>query len=57
MNTNSNSNPYTQQILDKGRDVPQTPARKRTFPCTIGLRYFETESDYQEALANFLNGY
>ena len=56
-NTNYNSNPYTQQVLDKGRDLPKASAPKRTFPCTIGLRTFNTEEEYQEALADFLNGY
>ena len=57
MNTNYNSNPYTQQVLDKGRDLPKASASKKQFPCTIGARYFETEAEYQEALADFLNGY
>ena len=52
-----NSNPYKQQILDKGRDLPTASAPKRVFPLTIGLRTYETEEQYQEALANFLNGY
>ena len=56
-NTNYNSNPYTQQVLDKGRDLPKASATKRTFPLTIGYRTFETEAEYQEALADFLNGY
>ena len=51
------SNPYAQQILAKGRDLPTAPAPKREFPCTIGSRTFETEAEYQEALADFLNGY
>ena len=50
------SNHLTDYIRSKGRDVPTTPAPKRTFPCTIGLRTFETEEEYQEALADFLNG-
>ena len=57
MNTNYNSNPYTQQVLDKCRDLPKASAPKRTFPLTIGSRHFETEAEYQEALADFLNGY
>ena len=57
MNTNYNSNPYKQQILDKGRDLPKASAPKRTFPLTIGLRTFNTEAEYQEALHDFLNGY
>jgi len=50
-------NPYAQQILDKGRDLPTAAAPKRVFPLTIGPRTFETEEEYQEALADFLNGY
>jgi hypothetical protein len=50
-------NPYAQQILDKGRDLPTAAAPRRVFPCTIGLRTFETEEQYQEALADFLSGY
>jgi hypothetical protein len=53
-------NPYTQQLLQKGytESETRTPSKtKRTFPCTIGLRTFNTEEEYQEALADFLNGY
>ena len=57
MNTNYNSNPYKQQVLDKGRDLPKASAPKRTFPLTIGARTYHTEEQYQEALADFLNGY
>ena len=51
------SNPYAQQILAKGRDLPTAPAPKREYPRTIGSRTFNTEAEYQEALADFLNGY
>jgi hypothetical protein len=56
------SNPYIAHLQQKGyteREIRQSmaPAPKRTFPCTIGARTFETEADYQEALADFLNGY
>ena len=51
------SNPYAQQVLAQGRDLSNAPAPKREFPCTIGARTFETEAEYQEALAEFLNGY
>jgi hypothetical protein len=51
------SNPYKEQILAKGRDLPTNPAPRKQFPCTIGARYFETEEQYNEALADFLNGY
>lgn len=51
------SNPYRAQILAQGKEPSKAPAPKRTFPCTIGWRTFETEAEYQEALADFLNGY
>jgi hypothetical protein len=51
------TNPYTAQVIAQGREPSKAPAPKRTFPCTIGLRTFETEEAYQEALADFLNGY
>ena len=57
MKNNTVSNPYAQQVLAQGRDLSNAPARKREFPCTIGARTFETEAEYQEALADFLNGY
>ena len=51
------SNPYAQQILAQGRDLSNAAAPKRQFPCTIGLRTFQTEEEYNEAIADFLNGY
>ena len=51
------SNPYAQQVLAQGRDLSNAPAPKREYPRTIGLRTFQTEEEYQEALADFLNGY
>lgn len=50
----------TDQIRDyyrqKCKDVPKSPATKKTFPCTIGLRTYQTEEEYLEALHDFLNG-
>jgi hypothetical protein len=56
---NQTSNPYVQTLLEKGYTVAETRtlARKRTFPCTIGARTYETEEQYNEALHDFLNGY
>jgi hypothetical protein len=54
--TRYNPNAYEAQILAKGRDLPTAPAPKATYPRTIGGRTFQTEADYQEALADFLNG-
>jgi len=50
------SNPYAQQILAKGRDLPTAPAPKADYPRTIGARTFATEAEYKEALHDFLNG-
>lgn len=54
---NTTNNPYAQQILAKGRDLPTAPAPKAEYPRTIGARVFHTEAEYKEALADFLNGY
>ena len=51
------SNPYAQQVLAQGRDLSNAPAPKREYPRTVGLRTFQTEEEYQEALADFMNGY
>lgn len=54
------SNPYTQHLLQKGytESETRTPSKtKRTYPYTVGARTFYTEEQYQEALADFLNGY
>jgi len=54
----TNSNPYVQTLLEMGYDLDdcRTPAPKQKFPLTIYGRTFETEADYNEALADFLNG-
>lgn len=50
------SNPYAQQILDKGRDLPTTPAPKADYPRTVHGRTFATEADYIDAIYDMLNG-
>jgi len=54
--TRYNPNVYEQQILAKGRDLDFTPAPAQQFPKTIHGRTFETQADYDEAMADFLNG-
>jgi hypothetical protein len=49
-------NPYTAQLAAQGKEPSTAPAPKKVFPCTIGARTFETEAEYKEALADFLNG-
>jgi hypothetical protein len=54
----TNSNPYIQTLLESGYDLAdcQTPAPKAEYPRTIYGRTFETEADYREAIADFMNG-
>jgi hypothetical protein len=54
-NTNHNQNPYTAQVLAKGRDLPKA---KPITEVPENLRdRFSTVEEYQEALHDFLNGY
>ena len=48
------SNPYVSHLMQKGYSAAEcrTPAPRRTFSCTIGMRTFETEEQYQKALAD-----
>jgi len=55
MNKTTN-NPYVAQIYAKGRDYVPTPAPRATYPREIHGRVFNTEAEYNEALADFLNG-
>lgn len=50
------SNLYVDQIHAQGKEPSKATAPRRTFPCTIGLRTFQTEEEYQEALADYING-
>ena len=54
--TRFTSNPYEQQILAKGRDLPTAAAPAQQFPKTIYGRTFETKAEYDEAIADFMNG-
>jgi hypothetical protein len=63
MNT---SNPYIETLTQKGYSVKecqtpskecQTPSKtKKSFPCVIHGRSFDTEEQYLEELQEFLNG-
>jgi hypothetical protein len=52
------NNPYVATLLQMGYDEAdcQTPAPKAEYPRTIAGRVFETKADYDEAMADFLNG-
>jgi len=53
-----NSNPYVQYLLEKGYTVAETrrPAATKQFPLTMYGRTFDTQAEYDEAIAEFLNG-
>jgi hypothetical protein len=50
------SNIYTRQIAQQGKEPSKMPAPKVQYPRTIYGRTFETEAEYKEALADYLNG-
>ena len=50
------SNPYVAQILSQGKEPSKAPAPKATYPRTVGARVYQTEAEYQEALADWMNG-
>ena len=49
------SNPYEIQILSKGRDLPEAQPSTRQVPARFADR-FATYEEYEEAMADFLNG-
>ena len=58
---NTSTNPYVAQIIEQTGCTEQEARQssvtsKRSFPCTIYGRYFATQSEYDEALHEFLNG-
>jgi uncharacterized protein YozE (UPF0346 family) len=60
MRTPSN-NPYVNNLVEMGYDqqdceVASTMFQKKTFPCVIHGRSFDTEEQYLEELQEFLNG-
>lgn len=52
----TNSNVYVQQIAEQGKELSHASASKKTFPCTIGWKTFDSQEEYDEALADFING-
>ena len=52
------NNPYVNTLLEMGYDIKdtQTPATKKTFPCVIHGRQFDTEEQYNEELNEFMMG-
>ena len=57
----TNTNPYIQTLIEMGYDehdvsVASTMFQKKTFPCEIYGRKFETEEQYYAELHEFMNG-
>ena len=57
----THNNPYVQNLIEMGYDEQdcQTVAVagvKKTFPLNIHGRIYNTQAEYDEAIADFLNG-
>ena len=55
------TNPYIQTLIEMGYDkqdvqVASTMFQKKTFPCVIHGRQFDTEEQYYAELHDFMNG-
>ena len=55
------SNPYVNTLIEMGYDkqdcqVASTMFQKKTFPCVIHGRQFDTEEQYLEELHEYMNG-
>ena len=60
MRTSSN-NPYINNLVEMGYDqqdceVVSTMFQKKTFPCVIHGRTFQTEEQYLQELHEYMNG-
>jgi hypothetical protein len=60
-NPMTNKNPYVQNLIEMGYDEAdcQTVASaglKKEFPLNIHGRIFNTQEEYNESLADFING-
>jgi len=49
-------NPYVAQLYAQGKEPSKAPAPKASYPRQIGARVYQTEAEYNEAIADFLNG-
>tara|TARA_Y100001936_G_scaffold251032_1_gene305563 strand:+ start:3384 stop:3608 length:225 start_codon:yes stop_codon:yes gene_type:complete len=58
---NKTNNPYVNNLIEMGYDeqdvkVASTMFQKKTFPCVIHGRKFETEEQYYAELHEYMNG-
>ena len=59
--TKQMNNPYVANLIEMGYDeadcqMVASAGIKKTFPCNISGRVFNTETEYKEALADYING-
>jgi hypothetical protein len=57
----TNSNPYVQTLIEMGYDesdcrMVASAGVKKQFPLNIHGRIYNTQEEYNEALADFING-
>lgn len=57
----TNKNPYVQNLIEMGYDesdcqVVASAGLKKEFPLNIHGRIFNTQEEYNESLAEFING-
>tara|TARA_E500000331_G_C16640392_1_gene448277 strand:- start:28 stop:198 length:171 start_codon:yes stop_codon:yes gene_type:complete len=52
------NNPYVNTLLEMGYDIKDThvTATKKTFPCVIHGRQFDTEEQYNDELNEYMMG-
>ena len=57
-NSMKTNNPYVNTLLEMGYDIKdtQTIATKKTFPCVIHGRQFDTEEQYNDELNEYMMG-
>jgi len=59
---NTQNNPYVQNLIEMGYDeadcqmVSAVGQQNVTYPRNIHGRIFETEAEYKDALADYING-
>ena len=57
----TNNNPYVQNLIEMGYDeadcrMVASAGVKKTFPLNIHGRIYNTQAEYNDAIADFLNG-
>ena len=57
----THNNPYVQTLIESGYDAADcytvaSAGVKKTFPLNIHGRIYNTQAEYDEAIADFLNG-